>query len=69
MKSENKAIRVCPICGAEYSQVPAISRIDNSTPICPECGTRQALDSLGIKKEEQEEIISIIRKTYAQYRS
>lgn len=28
---------------------PAISRVDNVTAICPLCGTREALDSLGIK--------------------
>lgn len=61
---ENKAKpRVCPICGKTYYDVPAISRIDALTPICPDCGTRQALDSIGISKEEQEKIISIIHRT------
>ena len=36
---------VCPICGKPYKGYPAISRKDNKTPICPECGTKEALDS------------------------
>lgn len=34
---------VCPICEKEYSDPPAMSRIDGSA-ICPTCGTKQALD-------------------------
>lgn len=33
----------CPICGQEYTGAPALSRTDNQTLICPDCGTRQAL--------------------------
>lgn len=36
--------QVCPICNREYDGVPALSRTDNETLICPECGTAQALD-------------------------
>lgn len=35
---------MCPICNREYEGVPALSRTDNETLICPECGTAQALD-------------------------
>ena len=52
--------RTCPVCGLEYSQPPAISRADNSTPICPDCGTREALASIGVGESEQDEIIDII---------
>ena len=34
---------VCPRCNKDYSGKPAISRDDNKTPICPECGTQEAL--------------------------
>ena len=44
-------LRICPICGRPYSGVPALSRIDNKTKICPDCGTRQALASIGVDKE------------------
>ena len=63
MKSDNIAqIRICTLCGEAYTDHPAISRTDNETPICPRCGTRQALDSIGISSEEQERIIAIIYK-------
>ena len=34
---------VCPICGNTYNGYPAISRKDNKTEICPDCGVVQAL--------------------------
>lgn len=37
--------RVCPKCGKEYSDYPAISREDNKTEICSECGQKEALDA------------------------
>lgn len=53
----------CPICGHEYTDYPAISRLDNVTLICPECGTRQALESIGVTdKEEQDHIIKRMRE-------
>ena len=55
-------LRICPICGRPYSGVPALSRTDNKTKICPDCGTRQALESIGVDKEEQEKILSIIHQ-------
>ena len=56
---ENKIIRisVCPRCGQAYREHPALSRLDNETLICPDCGTREALDSIGVKPKEQEQII------------
>lgn len=36
--------------------------MDNQTLICPDCGTREALDSIGVKPEEQEQIISTIHR-------
>lgn len=38
----------CPICGQEYTGAPALSRTDNQTLICPDCGTRQALAAIGV---------------------
>lgn len=60
METRDNNVKVCPICNKEYKARPAISRIDNLTPICPSCGTRQALDSLGISKEEQDKIFNSI---------
>ena len=64
MKTGEKIKRTCPICGQEYSGVPALSRTDHETLICPDCGTRQALASIGVKPEEQEQILSVIHKNY-----
>ena len=63
MKNEIRQIRVCPLCGKAYAEPPALSRTDNETPICPDCGTRQALGSIGISPEEREKILSIIHGT------
>ena len=60
-KNQNK--RVCPLCRKEYDGVPALSRTDNETLICPECGTREAIDaalsvpefSAGMTEQEKEE--------------
>lgn len=61
MKSnESLNEKVCPICGKAYKGYPALSRIDNATPICPSCGTRQALESIGLSKDEQDKIMSKI---------
>lgn len=34
----------CPICNNLYDEPSAISRIDNKTEICSQCGTKQALE-------------------------
>lgn len=52
----------CPKCGKQYTGHPALSRADNQTLICPDCGTREALESLGVGTEEQDRILGIIHK-------
>ena len=42
---------ICPICGGEYSAPPALSRRDNKTRICPDCGTREALQAAGANEQ------------------
>ena len=63
MKTENTRVAVCPLCGETYRGASAMSREDNQTPICPDCGVRQSLVSIGIKSEEIEEILSIIHRS------
>ena len=63
MKSETLHIRICPRCGAKYERTSAISRADGRTLICPDCGTREALASMGVSREEQEEIIETIHRS------
>lgn len=60
METRENLIKTCPLCEKTYKGHPAISRKDNSTPICPTCGTREALESMGISKEEQDKIINAI---------
>ena len=63
MKEDNiTRVSVCPYCGKPYFGYPAISRRDNKTAICPDCGIREALDALGLSAEEKESIIAIIHK-------
>jgi len=64
MKNDVREIRVCPLCGQTYGEAPALSRTDNETLICPDCGTRQALQSIGVSAEEQEKIFAIIHRAY-----
>ena len=45
MKYNITRTAVCPLCGRTYHGAPALSREDNETLICPDCGTRQALQS------------------------
>ncbi|MCD7824564.1 MAG: hypothetical protein LUH14_01130 [Clostridiaceae bacterium] len=52
-------MKACPKCGREYERLLALSRIDNKTMICDECGTMEALDSLlhgGLSPQERTRI-------------
>lgn len=61
MKNEATArIRVCSRCGKSYAAPPALSRTDNETLICPDCGTKEALESIGVDIAEREQILESI---------
>lgn len=63
MKEDNVTrLAICPRCGQPYYEPPALSRLDNETLICPDCGTRQALRSIGVDTAEQEQIIETIHR-------
>ena len=66
MKDTITRTAVCPRCGKEYTGRPAISRTDNQTPICPDCGTREALESIGVDSTEQEKILDTIHRNMQQ---
>lgn len=53
---------VCPICGEEYNAPPALSRADGKSLICPDCGIREALTSIGVEPNEQEKILDTIHE-------
>lgn len=63
MKERIREERTCPKCGRVYNDRPAYSRVDGS-PICPDCGTREALESIGVSVEEQDKILGIIHEKY-----
>ena len=62
-KTEIARIKICPRCNKVYHGVPALSRADCRTLICPDCGTREALESIGVKPSEQEEILETIHRS------
>lgn len=62
MKDRIARIAVCPRCGRSYYGAPALSRKDNQTLICPDCGTREALESIGVEEKEQEQILETIHR-------
>lgn len=49
----------CPKCKKEIKGYPAISRKDNKTKICSDCGIREALEPL-LPPEEIERIVVIV---------
>ena len=62
MRNNITRMAVCPLCSRVYHGAPALSREDNKTLICPDCGTRQALQSIGVDTAEQEQIIETIHR-------
>jgi len=64
MKEQIHITRRCPKCGQEYTEHPALSREDGETLICPDCGTREALNTLGISTDEQDRIIQAIHRSF-----
>lgn len=38
--------RICPVCHRTYTEPPALSRVDNKTDICPDCGMMEALAAM-----------------------
>ena len=62
MKNNVTRLSICPRCGKPFTEPPALSRLDNETLICPDCGTREALESIGVDKAEQEQIIETIHR-------
>lgn len=66
VKENGRQERTCPMCGKTYTEHPALSRKDNLTLLCPDCGTREALASIGVNAEEQEHILETIHRSMAQ---
>lgn len=41
-------MQMCPKCRNKVERLLALSRTDNKTMICDECGTKEALDAAGL---------------------
>jgi|TARA_R110000803_G_scaffold28371_4_gene65617 hypothetical protein len=47
-------MNVCPLCKNEYEGYPAVSRKDNKTEICNDCGVVEALsDYMVLEKQKR----------------
>jgi len=57
MPYDNETPKKCPKCGNWFLSYPALSRRDNKTYICPDCGVKEAMEDYmsSIKKEGLEE--------------
>lgn len=60
----------CPKCKEEKGRLLALSRIDNKTMICDECGTKEALDAAGLLEDSstRKEILKASRTPYERTR-
>ena len=52
--------RICPACGGPLTAHPALSRIDNKTEICPDCGLIEALSMIGMDEDDQRQLVRIL---------
>ncbi|MCR5329606.1 MAG: hypothetical protein K6E62_00255 [Lachnospiraceae bacterium] len=54
----------CPKCGKEYDRLLALSRTDNKTMICDDCGIKEALDDVGITENnpKRKEIMKAVHR-------
>lgn len=61
MGEDGREIRICPKCNQSFWARPALSRVDNETLICPDCGIREALESISVnKREDQDHVLALI---------
>jgi len=51
---------ICPICKKKFYDHPAISRKDNKTKICSDCGIREAIQAFTKDKVKQKELLDAI---------
>ena len=58
----------CPRCGHTYSGYPALSRVDDETYICSNCGTIEGLKWFVLAQEgkEEAEMRAILAEDYAE---
>ena len=62
MNKERK--KKCPRCGAVITFYPAISRKDNKTEICSDCGVIEAIEEYINHKNKLEKIQTSVNENY-----
>lgn len=69
MKETTRQIRRCPRCNREYVASPTISRQDNKTEICPNCGMIESLVTFSehIEKEKRKSYRRKIMLTFISF--
>ena len=68
MTKAKREWRWCPECGKYYIGYPAISRKDNKTQICPDCGTMQAMTEAGLSEEVKRQVMATIHSAMHEQR-
>lgn len=57
---DNTTPKKCPKCGKTYKDFPALSRRDNKTYICPDCGVDEAMEDYFKAMSKQESLTESI---------
>lgn len=53
VEADSSRIKTCPVCGQMYTDRPALSRREGVGEICPDCGTKEALEDYEKHKEDK----------------
>lgn len=58
--------RVCPRCGGDLGRFPALSRADDETDICSECGTEEAMIAMTLHQQglSEDEIMDALKADF-----
>lgn len=60
---DNTTPKKCPKCGKTYTDFPALSRRDNKTYICPDCGIDEAMEDYFKAMSKQENLTEDLKGT------
>ena len=50
-------MNLCTRCGKAFDYPPAVSRADSQSILCRGCSASEALEAVGISKEEMESVL------------
>lgn len=58
--------RICPRCGGDLGRFPALSRADDETDICSECGTEEAMIAMTLHQQglSEDEITNALKADF-----